>query len=535
MRAFNLLTIFNTIFKQKKPTMELHIQALNISNTTRIGIINRQFDDTFPSKIKLIQGSRWSPVFRCWHIPYTATSWMHFKQIFDNVLIVHPAFDQKLPIALPQNNAHHQEAVTQIIQSVDKKEYIIETFFEQVSIDNISPILETIEKPTPPQYLTISNAITVSEHASDKNYWSIHLPVTMLDTHLETLKNIHGRRWNARWSAWDVPKTQLTVRFIEKYFADVVHWKCDIKQDLPDRLESNNNSDHARKAIKEQSAPARYENAVLALEEVLTLKRYSWRTIKGYTNAFRQYIRHFDDMKPSDLTRQHINQYILWCIKQKNITESYQNQILSAIKMFYIEVVPQEDKVLELIRPKKAHKLPQVLSEEEVVRLIKATDNLKHNTILSLIYSAGLRLGELINLRIGDIQPDNKRIFIRKGKGKKDRYTILSDKVFDKIKDYLQVYCPVDWLFEGMNGGQYSERSVQNVFTKSKELSRVNPYTTTHTLRHSFASHLYDKGYDIYIIKDLLGHEDIRTTEIYIQISKKSRANIKSPFDSLDI
>ena len=493
--------------------MELHIQAINISNTTRIGIVNRQFDDTFPSKIKQIQGSRWSPVFRCWHIPYTAKSWTHFKEIFDNVLIVN-------------------------LQ--DKRVSIIETFFEKVTFDNITPTLELIDKSappqlSPPQYLTISDAITVSEHPSDKNYWSIHLPVTMLDTHLETLKNIHGRRWNARWSAWDVPKTQLTVRFIEKYFTDVVCWKCDIKQNLPDRLESNNNSDHARKAIKEQSAPARYENAVLALEEVLTLKRYSWRTIKGYTNAFRQYIRHFDDLKPSDLTRQHINQYILWCIKQKNITESYQNQILSAIKMFYMEVVPQEDKVLELIRPKKAHKLPQVLSEEEVIRLIKATDNLKHNTILSLIYSAGLRLGELINLRIGDIQPDNKRIFIRKGKGKKDRYTILSDKVFDKIKDYLQVYCPVDWLFEGINGGQYSERSVQNVFTKSKELSRVNPYSTTHTLRHSFASHLYDKGYDIYIIKDLLGHEDIRTTEIYIQISKKSRANIKSPFDSLDI
>ena len=261
--------------------MELHIQALNISNTTRIGIINREFDNTFPSKIRQIQGSRWSPVFRCWHIPYNTTSWTHFKQIFFNVLIVNlQASDQKSvpPLGIPESIATQQDVVIQII---------------------------------PPQYLTLTDAITVSEHPSDKNYWSIHLPVTMLDTHLETLKNIHGRRWNARWSTWDVPKTKLTVRFIEKYFADVVCWKCDIKAELPERLETNNNSDHARKAIKEQSAPARYENAVLALEEVLTLKRYSWRTIKGYTNAFRQYIRHFDDIKPSDLTRQHINQYIL--------------------------------------------------------------------------------------------------------------------------------------------------------------------------------------------------------------------------------
>jgi integrase/recombinase XerD len=175
------------------------------------------------------------------------------------------------------------------------------------------------------------------------------------------------------------------------------------------------------------------------------------------------------------------------------------------------------------------------LTEQEVVRLLKATDNLKHKCILMVIYSGGLRLGEVVNLRISDLQPENNRVFIRNGKGKKDRCTLLSDKVIVLLKEYLELYRPVDWLFEGATGGRYSERSVQQVFTDTKLKSKINPTATTHTLRHSFATHLLEKGVDIRYIQELLGHESSKTTEIYTHITKKGMGNIKSPLDDLDI
>jgi site-specific recombinase XerD len=203
--------------------------------------------------------------------------------------------------------------------------------------------------------------------------------------------------------------------------------------------------------------------------------------------------------------------------------------------MFYNEVADQPEKVEKLYRPKPNKKLPNLLSEAEVTRLLKATTNLKHQTILMLIYSGGLRLGELQNLQLTDIQPDIKRILVRNAKGKKDRYTLLSDKVIVLVNQYIALYKPVYWLFEGQTGGQYSERSVQEVFTAAKIKSQVNPHATTHWLRHSFATHLLEKGIDLRYIQELLGHESSKTTEIYTHVTKKGWDQLKSPIDYLDI
>ncbi|MBK6949088.1 MAG: tyrosine-type recombinase/integrase, partial [Haliscomenobacter sp.] len=185
--------------------------------------------------------------------------------------------------------------------------------------------------------------------------------------------------------------------------------------------------------------------------------------------------------------------------------------------------------------PKRPHKLPHVFSEEEVRRLLKAPENLKHRCLLILIYSAGLRLGEALNLRLPDIQFDSRRIFISwSGRVKKDRYTLL-EKALGLLKEYLEVYRPVEWVFEGQSGGKYSETSVQGTFTIAKEKSGVNPYGTVHTLRHSFATHLLEKGVDLRYIQGLMGHESSKTTEIYTHITKKGWDKIKSPLDDLDI
>ncbi|MCO6489595.1 MAG: tyrosine-type recombinase/integrase [Phaeodactylibacter sp.] len=203
--------------------------------------------------------------------------------------------------------------------------------------------------------------------------------------------------------------------------------------------------------------------------------------------------------------------------------------------MYFAEVAGQEEKVRRLILPKRAKKLPHVLTETEVARLIQATQNLKHRCILMLIYSGGLRLGELIQLRLADLEPEQNRLFVYGGKGKKDRCTLLSPKVWEHLQQYMEVYRPVDWVFEGQTGGRYSARSVQAIFSKAKERSGINPYATVHTLRHSFATHLLEKGVDLRYIQELLGHESSKTTEIYTHITHTGWAKVKSPIDDLEL
>lgn len=382
---------------------------------------------------------------------------------------------------------------------------------------------------------TTGASMSVRLHPENPHRLCLDLPLALTKDYLATVKNIHGRRWDQRWMWWELPYTQLTLRFLRKYFEGVLHWDFTPDENVPERLEAEDTAPAQHRPPQQQGKPARYEAAVTALEQCLTLKRYSWRTVKSYKNSLRNFIRFYDDTKPSQLTRKQINDYIHHLIKEHHITESYQNQICCAIKMFYCEVANQAEKVEGLVQAKKSQKIPQVLTEGEVARLLKAVDNLKHRCILTMIYSAGLRLGEVTKLKLTDLQFEQHRIFVRNAKGKKDRCTILAQKAESLLKEYMTLYRPVHWLFEGPDGGPYSDRSVQAIFTAAKDRSRINPLATTHTLRHSFATHLLEKGMDLRNIQELLGHESSKTTEIYTHITKKSWEKIKSPLDDLEI
>ena len=186
------------------------------------------------------------------------------------------------------------------------------------------------------------------------------------------------------------------------------------------------------------------------------------------------------------------------------------------------------------LRPKKPKKLPNVLSVEEVVRLFNVIDNLKHRCILKTIYSGGLRLSEITYLRIADIHSDRMQIFVHGGKGKKDRYTTLSKGLLKDLRAYFLEYRPEYWLFEGQTGGQYSVRSVQAVLKKAVKKSKINPYATVHTLRHSYATHLLEQGTSLRHIQELLGHENSSTTEIYTHVSNHEKQQVISPLDRLE-
>lgn len=400
---------------------------------------------------------------------------------------------------------------------------------KKVTLIDLAPeINKKTERPEPAK----GEKITALQDPSDKNTLCLTLPLAMIPTHLPIVKSIRGRRWNFERMVWEVPFTKITCRFLEKYLPGMVVWKSAVPTDLPEKLETA--TDLAPSGTNEFK-PAKYELAVQKLEEAMMIKRYSYRTVKTYKSCFRIFIKYYDEEKPSQLTRKQIDAFLLYLAREKKVTESHQNVYECAIKLFYCAVLGQEEKVKGLVSIHKNRKLPQVMTENEVTRLINACENIKHKCVLMLIYSCGLRLGEVTNLRLCDLQPDANRLFVRNGKGKKDRCTILSGRVWEKVQAYIELHRPVDWLFEGADGGKYSDRSVQEIFTSAKLRAVVNPMATCHTLRHSFATHLLEKGVDLRYIQELLGHESTKTTEIYTHITQKGWDKIKSPIDDLNL
>ncbi len=248
----------------------------------------------------------------------------------------------------------------------------------------------------------------------------------------------------------------------------------------------------------------------------------------------RQLFWFYNDKRPSTLTIEEIKAFLHHKIKNEKIAERTQNQAINAIKYFYENVLHREKMFIYLKRPKVPKDLPGYLSPEEVCLLITSTDNLKHKAILMTIYAGGLRISEVINLKVEDIRSDQHHIRIQGGKGKKDRTTLLASRLLVILRKYVKQYRPSHYLFEGQTGGQYSARSIQNFMSKAVKNSGIR-HATPHTLRHSFATHLVQNGTDITYVKDLLGHGSLKTTEIYLHISPKELRNISSPLDKLDI
>ncbi len=264
---------------------------------------------------------------------------------------------------------------------------------------------------------------------------------------------------------------------------------------------------------------------------LLLQKRYSDNTINMYCNYFEDFCKYFNKQDLKEITTNEINNYILNLIKSRQISISQQNQRINAIKFYYEKVLGREKQYYELHRPKKEHKLPKVLSKDEVKRIFSVTKNLKHKSILMLIYSAGLRRSELLNLIPTDIDSERMVINIHGAKGKKDRISLLSDNLLQLLRQYYKEYRPKKYLFEGQNGGKYSSTSVANILKKAAQKAGIRKNVTPHMLRHSFATHLLEQGTDLRYIQELLGHDSSKTTEIYTHVSKKAITKIKNPLD----
>lgn len=269
-------------------------------------------------------------------------------------------------------------------------------------------------------------------------------------------------------------------------------------------------------------------------EQYMLQRRYSSKTIEIYISMVRRFLYFTKSTKPYDITLKDIEFYNYKFILRNGYSAAYQNQFINAIKKFYEVVENKKINLVEIERPRKSKPLPKVLSKEEVGLIINGVQNLKHKALLSLIYSTGIRRSEVLNLRITDIDSNRGIITIRNAKGNKDRIVGLSSKILILLRNYYRQYKPKEYLFEGPSGKQYSGSSIGHIFKNARMKAGIKILGGVHILRHSYATHLHEAGYDIRIIQELLGHKSLKTTEIYTHISSKSIKNVKSPFDDLD-
>jgi integrase/recombinase XerD len=284
-----------------------------------------------------------------------------------------------------------------------------------------------------------------------------------------------------------------------------------------------------------QTVPS--EEGILQIEKFkqwMLSKRYSESTISSYTEALKSFLVFYRDKPISEITNEDVIVYNNDYILKNNLSASFQNQIVNAIKLFFQTIRETKMMVDKIHRPKRAKLLPNVLSKEEVKAILNAHSNIKHKMMLSLIYSCGLRCGELLALKPVHIDSKRNIVLLKNAKGQKDRIVPLSPFILEMLREYYKIYKPKTYLFEGQNNGfPYDARSLQLILKQALQKTGITKPATLHWLRHSYATHLLESGTDLRYIQELLGHSSSKTTEIYTHVSTKSIQQIKSPFDDL--
>ena len=333
------------------------------------------------------------------------------------------------------------------------------------------------------------------------------------------VKEIKAAQWSQNHGFWYIPKEEFNLRQVFetlKTVAYIDYSAIKIKAvPVPEKV---------NKPKPLPKSQVKFPDAYLNL---LEQKRYADNTKKTYTSYFADFIRHFKNQALEDITKEDINNHILQLIVEKDISPSQQNQRINAIKFYYEKVLGRQKEYYDIERPRKGFLLPKVISENDVYRMLKTTSNLKKKTIISLLYSSGIRRSELINLRKQDIMYDKQLIFVRGGKGKKDRTTLLSESVVVLLDKYYKDKKPNYWVLENPNTRkQYSATSVLNIVKEAGQKAGVTITVTPHILRHSFGTHLLDQGVDLRIIQMLMGHESTTTTERYTHVSNRTLAKI---------
>lgn len=475
-------------------------------------LVRFERDEELNSLIKKRTDARWSATFKCWHIADTPEELDKLMYAFRGKVDIDPsAVYEKIPFLRDRTAL---EKLNKKIEEEKKKTPSLPVTEQLVP--------EPVTEEKMPGDDTGRTSGVVNMQIIDEKKIILNFPFAR--EHIAKMKTLPLYLWNAKEKHWTFPYTPAIKEEIEIYFSSFGYSiKCRF-------TESNMKENKEKKNYKnERNIPKEYIDRMV-------LKRYSKNTQRTYITAFGDFINYYKTIPLDQITHDQFKDYLLYLVEKRKVSASFQNQVINAIK-FYYEKILGRDKIpfLYIERPFKEQNLPTVLSVEEVQHIFSCVDNLKHKTILLTIYSAGLRLNELINLRIKDIDIDRKSIFVKDAKGKKDRRTILSDNLVKYLNEYLPKYKPRTWLFEGQDGEQYSDSSVSKIFRSACDWAGIKKKASPHTLRHSFATHMLEGGADLRYIQVLLGHSSSKTTEIYTHITRKGIENLRSPLDKMDV
>jgi integrase/recombinase XerD len=424
-------------------------------------------------KLKGISACRWSQTEKAWHFAAS-------NQVF-----------QKLKTVFPEMTAREKISQAEIVKDIDEK---------------------------------ISKANKLSVRAVQYKPGRYHVIALYNPKLISVLKGFPYAKFDKATKWWSAAIDERQKKGLDDFCKTeglTMHWEDGLK----------------KQAVKPRPQAFEISNYRTCPDEMLQkleTMRYSPQTIAAYKQLMEEFINYFPTKNIDVITEPEIVAYIRYLVKDRGISASYQNQAINAIKFYYEKVKGGARKFYQLERPLKEQKLPTVLSVEEVQAMIKATTNLKHKTLIMVCYSAGLRLSEILNLRLSDVDSDRMQISVKGGKGKKDRYTLLSEKLLPLLREYFKAYRPKEYLFEGAVGNQYSASSMQAVVADALRKANVTKHASVHTLRHSFATHLLEAGTDLRYIQSLLGHGSSKTTEIYTHVTSKALVGIRSPLDTLD-
>lgn len=359
------------------------------------------------------------------------------------------------------------------------------------------------------------------------------------------VRSIKGVKWSQTNRCWYLPLSKEAFEIVYNKLKEFGNPEFD---ELKKRFtQKRNKTPDLTPGVIQQSRRVKKSNPAVSLSyisetnrllfdktiKILKIKAYADNTIELYSGELLQLMRLLKDRPLHTLSASHIKSYMLWLLKEKKCSETKVHSTLNALKFCFEQVLNQPKIFIEIPRPKKPFQLPRVIAKEKVADVIFNTKNIKHRCMLMLAYSAGLRVSEIVNLKVENIDSKRMTIFIARAKGKKDRITVLSDRLLNELRTYYKEYKPKNYLFEGAGNKPYSIRSVQEVFSKAKREAGVRNKGGIHTLRHSYATHLLESGTDIRFIQELLGHNSINTTLRYTHVSIRTIRNIKSPLDDL--
>lgn len=544
------------------------------------------YNQELVSKLRQIPDARWSKTMGAWHVPYTKEAFEQLKLLFPDVeyetvapktkitevtdykqteieqpeTVIHTetklvlkkrnepvmknsasennkqdyskvditVTSKRIYIQLPKNESDTQFLSSfkyvnwdknnhqWIIPNYGKNLELLQTYFakRKISIEQVTEQIISNSRNKTAQTgkfkaFNIQNRII-------RIYFTYHRPI------IEALKQLSLCRWNDIENCWTIPCTEQNIdklQEIAKAHGLIYEYEVVSKTE----------------GLPRQPKHTGYLRCPVSYTEKLKELRYSINTLNVYTDLFEEFINFYSDKNVDEITEEEIVIFLRYLVNDRKVSTSYQNQSINAIKFYFERVLRGKRKIYLIERPREENYLPEVLSTAEVAKIINSIENLKHKVILMTIYSSGLRIGEVIHLKIRDIDSGRMQIRVEQGKGKKDRYTLLSVKNLELLRKYFLEYKPKDWLFEGANGERYSKKSIQLILKKAVDKVGIKKRITVHTLRHSFATHLLEAGTDLRYIQSLLGHSNSKTTEIYTHITTKGFDQIKSPLDSLNI